>query len=140
MKRFIHQNSAYLAWAIALIAVLGSLYFSEIRDFQPCVLCWYQRIALYPLILLIPVGILKKDKNLSNYVLPLTIVGLIISVYQNLLYYKILPENISPCSFGVSCTTKFVEYFGFLTIPLLSLLALTTITVLMVIYKKQNHD
>jgi disulfide bond formation protein DsbB len=72
-------------------------------------------------------------------VLSLTIVGTLISIYQNLLYYKILPESISPCSAGVSCTTKYVEYFGFLTIPLLSLITLITITVLMIMYKKQNH-
>ncbi|MBP6926095.1 MAG: disulfide bond formation protein B, partial [Candidatus Pacebacteria bacterium] len=83
--------------------------------------------------------IIKKDPRIADYVLSLTIVGTLISIYQNLLYYKILPESISPCSAGVSCTTKYVEYFGFLTIPLLSLITLITITVLMIMYKKQNH-
>jgi disulfide bond formation protein DsbB len=139
MKTFLRQNALYIAWAIALLAVLGSLYFSEIKGFAPCVLCWYQRIAIYPLIVLIPIGIIKRDPRIADYVLSLTIVGTLISIYQNLLYYKILPESISPCSAGVSCTTKYVEYFGFLTIPLLSLITLVTITVLMIMYKKQNH-
>ena len=139
MKTFLRQNALYIAWIIALLAVIGSLYFSEIKGFAPCALCWYQRIAIYPLVVLIPIGIIKKDPRIADYVLSLTIVGTLISIYQNLLYYKILPESISPCSAGVSCTTKYVEYFGFLTIPLLSLITLITITVLMIMYKKQNH-
>lgn len=139
MKTFLRQNALYIAWIIALLAVIGSLYFSEVKGFAPCVLCWFQRIAIYPLVVLIPIGIIKKDPRVADYVLSLTIVGTLISIYQNLLYYKILPESISPCSAGVSCTTKYVEYFGFLTIPLLSLITLITITVLMIMYKKQNH-
>lgn len=139
MKTFLRQNALYIAWIIALLAVIGSLYFSEIKGFAPCALCWFQRIAIYPLVVLIPIGIIKKDPRIADYVLSLTIVGTLISIYQNLLYYKILPESISPCSAGVSCTTKYVEYFGFLTIPLLSLITLITITVLMIMYKKQNH-
>jgi disulfide bond formation protein DsbB len=140
MKKFFKDNSLYLAWAVALIAMLGSLYYSNIEGFIPCVLCWYQRIAIYPLVILIPAGILMKDKNLPNYVLSLSIVGLAISLYHNLLYYKVLPESISPCTDGVSCLTKYVEYFGFIAIPLLSFLALATITTLVVIHKKTNHD
>ncbi|MBP7831642.1 MAG: disulfide bond formation protein B [Candidatus Pacebacteria bacterium] len=139
MKTFLRQNALYIAWALALVAMLGSLYFSEIKGFAPCVLCWYQRIAIYPLVLLIPVGIIKKDPRIADYVLTLSIAGLIVSLYQNLLYYKILPESVSPCSTGVSCLTKYVEYFGFLTIPLLSFITLAAITTLMIMYKKQNH-
>lgn len=139
MKTFLRQNALYIAWGFALVAMLGSLYFSEIKGFAPCVLCWYQRIAIYPLVLLIPVGIIKKDPRIADYVLTLSIAGLIVSLYQNLLYYKILPESVSPCSTGVSCLTKYVEYFGFLTIPLLSFITLAAITTLMIMYKKQNH-
>ncbi len=128
----------YLAWGTALVAMLGSLYFSEIRKFAPCILCWYQRICIYPLVFIIPVGILRKDKNLPYYVLPLSIIGVFISIYHNLLYYGILPESSAPCLSGVSCTTKFIEYFGFITIPLLSLVALTIITISMLIYRKSQ--
>lgn len=121
----------YLAWATALMATLGSLYFSEIAKFPPCVLCWYQRICLYPIALLIPIGLLKKDHNIPYFVLPLSLIGLMISTFHNLLYYKVLPESAAPCMAGVSCTTKFIEWFGFITIPFLSLTALTIITVCM---------
>lgn len=138
-KAFMHQNGLYVAWVIALVAVVGSLYFSEVRGFAPCVLCWYQRIAIYPLIILLPIGILKKDPRIADYVLSLTVVGLLISIFQNLLYYKVIPESISPCTAGVSCITKYVEYFGFISIPLLSFIALASITYVMVVYKKSNN-
>ena len=140
MKLFIKQNSAYLAWAIALLSMVGSLYFSEVKNFAPCILCWFQRMAIYPLVFLIPVGILRKDTKLADYVLPLSIIGLAISIFHNLLYYKVIPEAVAPCVNGVSCTTHFVEYFGFITIPLLSFFALALITTLMFVHKKSHAN
>lgn len=128
----------YLAWAQALVATLGSLFFSEILKYPPCILCWYQRICTYPLVPILLVGILKKDKNIPYYVLPLTIIGLAISIYHNLLYYKIIPESMAPCIAGVSCTTKFIEWFGFITIPFLALIAFLVITSSMIIYIKKS--
>lgn len=125
-----------MAFGQSLIAMLGSLYFSEIAKYPPCVLCWYQRIAMYPLVAIFAVGVLKKDKNVDLYAWPLVIVGWLISVYHNLLYYNILPEAAAPCIQGVSCTTKFIEWFGFVTIPFLSLLAFTFIGVCMLIYRR----
>lgn len=135
---FIKKNLAELALLQAGLATAGSLYFSEILKFPPCVLCWYQRIFMYPLVIILAVGIWKKDKNLPFFVLPLSIAGAIIAIYHNLLYYKIIPESAAPCILGVSCTTKQIEWFGFITIPLLSLLAFTSITILIFLYKKQN--
>lgn len=132
----IKNNILYIAWLQVLAGMLMSLYFSEILKLPPCVLCWYQRIALYPLVVIIPVGILKKDKNLPLYVLPLSILGMVIALYHNLLYYGVIPENIDPCTAGVSCTTKLIEWFGFITIPLMSLAAFTLITVCMLVYRK----
>lgn len=126
----------YATWTISLLAMLGSLYFSNVLNFPPCVLCWYQRIAMYPLVLLIPVAILRKDNLVSLYVLPLSLVGFLIGLYHNLLYYQILPESAAPCAAGVSCTTRFVEYFGFLTIPLMSLLGFIAVITLMIIHYK----
>lgn len=123
---------ALIAWGASILAMLGSLYFSEIAHFPPCTLCWYQRIALYPLVFLIPVGIIRKDSNLPYYVLSITIPGAAISFYHNLLYYNILPEAAAPCALGVSCTTKFVEYFGFVTIPLLAILTFALIIASMI--------
>ena len=130
------QNLLYLAFALSLVATAGSLFFSEILKFPPCVLCWYQRIAMYPLVVLLAIAIYTGDKGVAKYVLPLSVTGLLIAIYHNLLYYNILPEAAAPCILGVSCTTKQIEWFGFITIPLLSLAAFAIITILMVIYQK----
>jgi len=133
-------NLLLFAWAVALISVVGSLYFSNVRHFAPCVLCWYQRIAMYPLVLVILVGIVKRDVLVPYFVLPLSIVGGLIAVYHNLLYYRIIPDSIAPCEAGISCTTKYIEWSGFITIPLLSLVSFAIITVLMIIYQKSLND
>lgn len=129
----------YIAWSQSLLAMVGSLYFSEFMHLPPCVLCWYQRIAMYPLVLLLAIGILRKDKNVVSYALPLSIGGLIIATYHNLLYYKLLPESVQPCVVGISCTARQLEWFGFITIPLLSVSALAIITVALLLFKKANQ-
>lgn len=126
-----------LAWLGSLAGLLGSLYFSEIRDFPPCVLCWYQRICMYPLALLIPIGITSRDRFIYRYTLPLAVTGLGIAIYHNLLYYNILPEAAAPCLAGVSCTTKFVEYFGFVTIPLMAGIGFLGLTILLLLFRKR---
>jgi disulfide bond formation protein DsbB len=127
----------YLSWFIALVATLGSLFFSEVMKLPPCVLCWYQRIAMYPLVIILGVGIITRDIKCKLYALPLSITGLCISVYHNLLYYKIIPDSIKPCTSGVSCTSKQIEWLGFITIPLLSLSAFFLIT-LFILCSKTN--
>ncbi len=126
----------YAAFLIALTSTLGSLFFSEVMKWTPCVLCWYQRIAMYPLVPILGIGILVKDTKVYQYVLPLSIVGLLIGIYHNLLYYHLIPESIQPCIQGISCTTKFIEWLGFITIPFLSLVSFVMITALMYWYKK----
>ena len=137
---FIKKNLIQFALFQAVLATTGSLIFSEILKFPPCILCWYQRIFMYPLVIILAVGIWKKDKNLHFYALPLSITGLIISIYHNLLYYKILPENAAPCILGISCTTKFIEWLGFITIPFLSMLAFGSITLLILLYLKVGRE
>lgn len=136
--KFLKENSAQLALALAIVASFGTLFFSEIMKFTPCVLCWYQRICMYPMVIIISVGLWKKDKNLFYFVLPFSIIGILISAYHNLLYYGIIPESIAPCTLSAPCTSRQLELFGFVTIPLLSLLAFTTITILMIINKKYS--
>jgi disulfide bond formation protein DsbB len=130
----------YIVWVTALLATVGSLFFSEVMELPPCVLCWYQRIALYPLILIVGAGILTKDVRVKIYALPLTLVGLAISVYHNLLYYKIIPESITPCTKGVSCTTRQIELLGFVTIPLLALAAFAVIALCLVLYRRKENS
>lgn len=122
------------ALAVAVVATFGSLYFSNIAGFPPCVLCWYQRIAMYPIVAVLTVGLIIRDARAYLYALPLALAGLGIAVYHNLLYYKLLPESIEPCMMGVSCTTKYIEWLGFITIPLLALIAFVLITAALVAY------
>ena len=93
---------------------------------------------MYPLTIIITVGILKKDKGLYQYVLPISILGTIVALYHVLLQKGILPEAIAPCTLGASCTTKFVGYFGFITIPVMSLTAFIVITGCMLIFRNSQ--
>lgn len=125
--RFTERTILILIWILTIVAALGSLYFSEIAKFPPCVLCWYQRMCIYPLVAICFVGLYTKDRNLPLYILPFALVGTAIGVFHNLLYYQILPEAVAPCVAGISCTTKFIQLFGFVTIPFLSLIAFVLI-------------
>ena len=136
----IKNNLLLIAWFQSLVATLGSLYFSEVMKFPPCVLCWYQRIGMYPLVFILAIGIIRKDRNLPFYVLPLSFTGLLISIYHNLLYYNLISEAAAPCVAGISCTTKFIEWFGFVTIPLLSFIAFTVITICTLTFLKTNRQ
>ena len=113
----------FALWLISLVATLGSLFFSEVMRLPPCVLCWYQRIAMYPLTVLTTVALVRGDTGVSAYAWPLVAAGLAVSIYHNLLYYHLIPESITPCAQGVSCTERQVEWLGFITIPLLALTA-----------------
>jgi disulfide bond formation protein DsbB len=131
----------YAAWVQALIATLGSLFFSEVMGFVPCTLCWYQRILMYPLVVVLTVGILLRDSKLRYYTLPLSILGLGIAVYHNLLHYGLIPEEtFGTCSAGVSCTVRWFEWFGFISIPQLSLMAFLVITICMFVYKRGENN
>lgn len=123
----------FLCWLIAVFATAGSLFFSEVMKYPPCVLCWYQRICMYPLTLIFLSGLFPADRSILRYATPLVAVGWIISVYHNLLYYKILPESAAPCVQGISCTTTHIEWLGFVTIPLLSLVSFTLIFLLLLL-------
>ena len=139
-QKFLEQSELllYSAWIIALVATAGSLFFSEVMQLPPCVLCWYQRIAMYPLVLIIGVGIISRDGRMKSYALPLTLVGLVISIYHNLLYYGILPESIAPCTQGISCTTVQLQWLGFITIPLMALAAFISVSLCLLFYKSEK--
>lgn len=130
----------YLAWLIALVATIGSLFFSEVMNLPPCVLCWYQRIAMYPLVFVIGTGIITRDNRMKNYALPLVLTGLAISIYHNLLYYGVIPESITPCTQGISCTSRQIEWLGFITIPLLALTAFVAVTLCLLFYKSKKEE
>ncbi|NCO44228.1 disulfide bond formation protein B [Candidatus Berkelbacteria bacterium] len=136
MLRYINKikiiHIYYGAWLIALTGTLVSLYYSLIIKLPVCDLCWYQRILMYPLALIIPVGLVRLDKNLPYYVLPLTIAGAVIALYQSLLQWGIIKETLQ-CTSTTSCALAQVSYYGFITIPFLSLLAFCGIILCMVL-------
>jgi disulfide bond formation protein DsbB len=129
----------YLAWVIALVATVGSLFFSEVMGLPPCVLCWYQRIAVYPLVLIIGTGIITRDGQMKYYALPLCLAGFAVSVYHNLLYYGVIPESITPCAQGVPCTERQIEWLGFITIPLMGLAAFLSLALCLLLYKPEKE-
>jgi disulfide bond formation protein DsbB len=128
----------YFAWLVAVIATLGSLYFSEIRLFQPCVLCWYQRIAMYPLSLVLGIAAFTNDIKITKYVLPISVIGGLISLYHYLLEKVPGFATIKPCSQGVPCDVAWINWFGFITIPFLALTAFVMITVFLIIARRSK--
>lgn len=108
------------SFVVSLVATLGSLFFSEVAKFQPCILCWYQRIFMYPQPVLLYLGILRKETVLKPYLTALNLVGLGIALYHYLL--QIQPKLLTaPCVTGdVSCVRSYTFYFGYITIPLMA--------------------
>ncbi|MDX9961308.1 MAG: disulfide oxidoreductase [Aliarcobacter sp.] len=121
----------FFAFLVSLTATLGSLFFSEIMNFIPCSLCWYQRIFMYSLVFLFLTNLLFPDDKIFKYSISLAVFGWIISIYHNLLMFGIIPEKLSPCVQGVPCSTQYINWLGFINIPLLSFFAYTTILILL---------
>ena len=125
-------------WIIATVATLGSLFFSEVMGLKPCLLCWYQRIFMYPLVVILLVGMYPLDKRVVRYALPLAAIGWLIAVYHYLLYSGYIPEGLQPCGEDLSCADINLELFGFVTIPMLSILSYTAIIVLLVVFRNRT--
>src|SRR4051794_25070055 len=117
----------WIAWIFALAATLGSLFFSEFSHFIPCRLCWFQRIAMYPLAVILLIGALRRDvRGAALYALPFPIVGALVSAYH--IYIENHPEAESAgCSVGAPCSTKWIDQFGYITIPTLAVTAFAAI-------------
>jgi disulfide bond formation protein DsbB len=126
------------AWGVAAVGTSGSLFFSEVMELPPCVLCWYQRICLFPLVVVLARALFPLDSGVVRYALPVAALGWLIAAYHNLVYLGVVPESLQPCSRGVSCSDELVEWFGFLSIPLLSLLGFTLITVLLIAVSRRS--
>jgi len=121
------------AWLVASVSTLGALFFGEVMQLPPCVLCWYQRICMFPLVLILPVGLFPFDRKVIRYALPLAVIGWPFAVFHVLLIAGVIPESIKPCTQGVPCSEKVIEWFGFVTIPLLAVVAFSTIIALLVL-------
>jgi len=127
---YFFRTSLYLALAVALTAMLGSLYFSEVRHYLPCDLCWYQRICMYPLVVILTVGLLRQSADLPYFILPLSLIGQAIATYHYLLEKTHIFPTPTACQVGVPCLTPWINWAGFITIPFLSMCAFFLITIL----------
>jgi disulfide bond formation protein DsbB len=126
-------NLVFGAWLLASVSTLGALFFGEVMQVPTCVLCWYQRIFMFPLALILPIGMFPFDPRIVRYALPLAALGWGVAAYHVLLVAGVIPEDLQPCSQGVSCSEQVITWFGFVTIPLLSLAAFTAIAALLVL-------
>jgi disulfide bond formation protein DsbB len=128
----------FVAWAIAMAATLGALFIGEVMGKTPCLLCWYQRIFMFPLAVVLGVACYSGDAGAWRYGLPLTGIGLAIAAYHNLLFWGVIPEEIMPCTrSGPSCSSADLNIVGFIPIPLLSLGAFAVLTVLFLIIRRR---
>jgi disulfide bond formation protein DsbB len=123
----------FIGWLIATVSTLSALFLGEVMGYTPCVLCWYQRIAMFPLVFVLAAGLLPFDPRVVRYALPLTLVGWALAVFHLALQLGWVAESIKPCSQGVPCSDVQVVWFGFVSIPLLSVLAFSLLLVLLML-------
>lgn len=117
----------FAAWLTAAVSTLGALFLGEVMGYTPCVLCWYQRIAMFPLVAVLAAGLFPFDPRVVRYALPLAAAGWLLAVFHLGLTAGWIPEDIGPCQQGVPCSDVQVTWLGFVTIPLLSVAAFSLI-------------
>jgi len=136
----IKKYGLFFAWIIALIATLGSLFASEIQHFPVCILCWYQRICIYPLVILLGMAAYREDNRIVPYVLPFPVIGFCLATYQ---YLEQMIPGFAPirvCTSEIPCDTIHFKIAGFVTLPLLSILASVLIIIFLWMAKNQKID
>ena len=119
--------------------MFGSLYFSEIKGYIPCELCWFQRIFMYPLTLILGIGTFQNDSSVKRFVLPLALIGGGVSLMHYL--EQKIPGfgGIKPCVSGVPCSAEYINWLGFITIPFLALVAFALIASCMFFIKSKSQ-
>lgn len=130
----------FAAWLVAAAAAAGSLFFSSVMRLPPCVLCWYQRVFLFPLVVVLALGLFPFDRGVVRYALPLAVLGWFVAGYHNLVYAGVVPESLQPCTRGVSCTERYLSLFGFLSIPMLSLLGFSVIVGILLVIRRRSPE
>ncbi len=129
----IKRYNLYFAWLVAVTATFGSLYFSEIRGFTPCELCWFQRILMYPLSIVLGIAAFFEDDKIRRYVWPLSVIGMLVSAYHYAKQKLPRLDAMQPCTQGVPCNIHYINWFGFVTIPFLALTGFVLITLLLAV-------
>lgn len=136
---FVAKYAIVFSFVVVFAATLGSLFYSEIAGYEPCKLCWLQRIFIFPQVFLLGLALWKRDKGVADYSIVLSAAGAVIAGYHYLLQFGAVPSL--PCAAtGVSCTQNFVMQFGYVTIPLMGLTALSMVLLFMVSLKLAGKD
>ncbi len=117
----------FASWLVATISTLGAIFLGEVMGLTPCILCWYQRICMFPLVFILAAGLFPLDVRVVRYAFPLALVGLGIAVFHLLVSEGVISETLTPCTPGVPCSQQLIEWLGFLTIPMLSVAAFSVI-------------
>lgn len=130
----------FLAWAITLSATAGSLFLGEVMGMTPCVLCWYQRIAMYPLVLVLGLGLLDADVRCLRYATPIAWAGWGLAAWHCAVFWGLVAESLTPCGKGGSCADAELQVAGVVPIPLLSLLAFTALLLLLSMARKRMQS
>ena len=134
------ENLLLFIWVQAFVATTGSLFYSEIMGYVPCEMCWYQRILMYPLVIIYGTAAIKKDISIALPGLILSVIGLPISIYHYMLQkVPAMHELGGACTGAVPCNAVYVNYFGFITIPFLAGVAFTVIIVLHIMLLKEQR-
>jgi disulfide bond formation protein DsbB len=134
--KLLQRWGLYFAWLIVLISVLGSLYWSTILKIEPCTLCWYQRIFLFPLGILLGIAAYRRDSLIIPYALSLSVTGGIFAAYHVLLQKKHLFPHF--CSSGVKCTEEHFLVFGIFSPAMLSFFTFLLISTLLFFSRKKR--
>jgi len=134
------ESLLFTAWAASVIAMFGSLYFSEIRQFEPCELCWYQRILMYPLTILLGIAYVKKDYKMALYSMILSAIGGSISIYHYSIQKLNFLADFAPACGRIPCTGQYINWFGFISIPFLALTAFIIIFICSILIWKQSKE
>jgi disulfide bond formation protein DsbB len=134
------ENALVSAWGISLIATLGSLYFSEVLKFTPCDLCWFQRIFMYPQVILLGLAVIRKEYGIARYSLSLSIIGGTISLYHYSLQKIPFFQNYAISCGRISCTGQYINWLGFITIPFLALVAFFLISILSIAIIRKEKE
>ena len=107
----------FLAWLIALVGTAGALFLGEVMGMTPCVLCWYQRIAMFPLVVILGLGLLEPDGRSVRYAMPIAVAGWGLALYHCLIFWEVVSEGLVPCGKGGSCADADVQVAGVVPIP-----------------------
>lgn len=127
----------FAAWVVAMVATLSALFIGEVMGRTPCNLCWFQRVFMFPLAVILPVALLRNEGVVWAYTLPLAVIGGLIALFHSLLYAGMIPEATTPCGQGPSCSSADMMILDVFPLPMLSLLAFATVAVLLFLVRRK---